>query len=101
MLYKINPIETESWKNLRHHFEKMKDVHMKDLFNDDAERFRKYSVRYQQILVDYSKNIITEETLQMLTALADEVGLRDAIGKAFAGDRINETEDREFLHTAL
>ncbi|MDR4499500.1 MAG: glucose-6-phosphate isomerase [Candidatus Scalindua sp.] len=101
MLRKINPTETESWKNLHLHFKKMKNVHMRDLFHEDAERFRKYSIRHQQILVDYSKNIITEETLQLLIALADEVGLRDAIEKAFTGDRINETEDREVLHTAL
>ena len=101
MLHKVNPTETESWKNLHLHFKKMKNVHMKDLFHEDAERFRKYSISYQQILVDYSKNIITEETLQLLIALADEVGLRDAIEKVFTGDKINETENREVLHTAL
>ena len=101
MLNKINPIGTKSWRNLAEHFEKMKDVHMRALFAEDPERFEKFSIRFNDILVDYSKNIMTEETLRLLIALADEVGLRDAIEKMFAGDKINETEDRAVLHTAL
>ena len=101
MLKKINPTETQSWKNLINHFKEMKNVHMKDLFADDPERFNKYSIRFNGILVDYSKNIITEETLSLLLKLTDDVGLRDALNNMFSGERINETEDRAVLHTAL
>ena len=101
MLKKINPTETQSWKNLINHFKEMKNVHMKDLFADDPDRFNKYSIRFNGILVDYSKNIITEETLNLLLKLTDDVGLRDALNKMFNGEKINETEDRSVLHTAL
>ena len=101
MLNKINPTKTQSWKNLVDHFKEMKGVHMKDLFADDPDRFNKYSIRFNGILVDYSKNIITEDTLKLLLKLTDDVGLRDALNKMFNGERINETEDRAVLHTAL
>jgi len=101
MLKKINPTETQSWKNLTNHFKKMKSVHMKDLFASDPDRFEKYSIRFNGILVDYSKNIITEETRSLLLKLTDDVGLRDALNNMFSGERINETEDRAVLHTAL
>ena len=101
MLNKINPTKTQSWKNLVEHFKEMKSVHMKDLFADDPDRFNKYSIRFNGILVDYSKNIITEDTLKLLLKLTDDVGLRDALNKMFNGERINETEDRAVLHTAL
>ena len=101
MLNKINPTKTQSWKNLVDHFKEMKGVHMKDLFADDPDRFNKYSIRFNGILVDYSKNIITEDTLKLLLKLTDDVGLRDALNKMFNGESINETEDRAVLHTAL
>jgi len=101
MLRKINPTETQSWKNLTNHFKEMKSVHMKDLFADDPDRFKKYSIRFDGILVDYSKNIITEDTLNLLLKLTDDVGLRDALNNMFNGEKINETEDRAVLHTAL
>ena len=101
MLSRINPTKTKSWKNLTDHFEKVKTVHMKTLFADDLERFKKFSIRFNDILVDYSKNIITEETVKLLVGLANEIGLRDAIEKMFTGDKINETESRAVLHTAL
>ena len=101
MLNKMNPTRTQSWKNLAKHFEKLKDIHMRTLFAEDLERFKKFSIRFNDTLVDYSKNIITEETVRLLIELADEVGLIDAIEKMFAGDRINETEDRAVLHIAL
>jgi len=101
MLNKINPTKTQSWKNLVDHFKEMKSVHMKDLFADDPDRFNKYSIRFNGILVDYSKNIITEDTLKLLLKLTDDVGLRDALNKMFTGESINETEDRAVLHTAL
>jgi glucose-6-phosphate isomerase len=101
MLNKIDPTKTRSWTALAEHSEKMKHVHMRALFAKDPERFKKFSVRFQDILVDYSKNIITEGTLGLLIDLADEVRLRDAIKKMFAGDKINETEERAVLHIAL
>ncbi|NOR64578.1 MAG: glucose-6-phosphate isomerase [Candidatus Scalindua sp.] len=101
MLKKIKPTETQSWKNLIVHFKEMKSLHMKDLFASDPERFNKYTIRFNDILVDYSKNIITGETLRLLLNLIEEVGLKDAIDKMFSGDRINETEERAVLHIAL
>ena len=101
MLKKVNPTETQSWKNLVDHYKEMKNIHMKDLFVDDPERFNKYTIRFNDILVDYSKNIITEETLKLLFQLTDDVGLRDAIDQMFTGDAINETENRAVLHIAL
>jgi len=101
MLNKVNPSETQSWKNLVDHYKEMKNIHMKDLFVNDPDRFNKYSIRFNGILVDYSKNIITEDTLKLLLKLTDDVGLRDALNKMFTGESINETEDRAVLHTAL
>jgi glucose-6-phosphate isomerase len=101
MLNKINPVDTKSWEKLTAHYELMKDLHMKDLFAEDPERFRKFSIRFNDILVDYSKNRISKETLKLLFGLADEIGLRNAIDKMFMGDRINETENRAVLHIAL
>ena len=101
MLNKINPTQTEAWKKLKEHFREMKSVHMKDLFEEDKDRFSKFSLTFEDILVDFSKNIITEETLKLLLKLANEVELKDAINKMFSGEKINETEDRAVLHTAL
>lgn len=101
MLTKINPTRTENWKKLADHYEKMKNVQMKDLFADDPERFAKFSIRFNEILVDYSKNRLSGQTLKLLTGLADEIGLRDAIEKMFSGDKINATENRAVLHVAL
>ena len=101
MLHKADPTKTKSWKQLSQHFEKVKDVHMKDLFADDPQRFNRFSIRFKDILLDYSKNRITEETLQLLLELADEIGLSDAIQQMFDGAKINETENRAVLHIAL
>ncbi|MCX5902264.1 MAG: glucose-6-phosphate isomerase, partial [Proteobacteria bacterium] len=98
---KINPTQTKSWQALREHFGKMKQVHMRDLFAADGQRFQKYSICINDILVDYSKNRITADTMQLLCNLAEEVHLQDAIEKMFTGDRINETENRSVLHIAL
>jgi len=101
MLRKVDPTRTRSWQDLIAHYERMKGVHMRDLFARDSRRFERLSVRSQDILVDYSKNRITEETMALLIGLAKEVGLQDAIEKMFTGDRINETENRAVLHVAL
>ncbi|MBI5099874.1 MAG: glucose-6-phosphate isomerase [Nitrospirae bacterium] len=101
MLDKINPLETSAWSKLKDHYEFMKTRHMRDLFLEDPERFSKFSLRHEDILADYSKNIINEETLQLLLELAREVKVQDAIEKMFSGDKINETENRAVLHVAL
>ena len=101
MLKKVDPTKTKAWRNLNEHFAKMKDVHMKDLFSEDPLRFERFSLRFQDILVDFSKNRINPETMKLLFSLAEEVDLRDAIEKMFTGDKINETEGRAVLHVAL
>jgi glucose-6-phosphate isomerase len=101
MLHKIEPTKTEGWKKLGDHFGRMKDIHMRTLFAEDPDRFEKFSLRFNDILVDYSKNRITQKTLDILLGLTEEIGLKDAVEKMFAGDRINETEDRSVLHVAL
>ncbi|MGB4548848.1 MAG: glucose-6-phosphate isomerase, partial [Syntrophales bacterium] len=101
MLRKADPTSTEAWKLLAEHYRQVKDLHMKDLFAGDPDRFSRYSIGFNDILVDYSKNRITGDTLPLLVRLAEEAGLGEAIEKMFSGDRINETEDRPVLHIAL
>lgn len=102
MLPRINPTNTQAWFLLKkHHEEEMNRRHMRDLFTADPERFQKFSVRLGNILFDYSKNIISQKTLTLLLQLAEECHLKDAIHDMFAGIRINETEQRAVLHTAL
>ncbi|EMI5492991.1 glucose-6-phosphate isomerase [Providencia stuartii] len=98
----INPSQTAAWRALEQHFAQMKDTHMRDLFKQDNNRFTKFSATFDgQILVDYSKNRITEETLNKLLALAQETELKSAIDSMFSGEKINRTEDRAVLHIAL
>jgi glucose-6-phosphate isomerase len=97
----INPTETEAWKKLAAHFEQVKNVHMHDLFKADTSRTEKMHIEWNDFLVDYSKNRVTDETLSLLLSLAKEVDLADAIQKYFDGDCINQTENRAVLHTAL
>ncbi len=101
MLKRINPVMTSSWRRLREHSTVMKQRHMRDLFRDDPERFKRFSIRFEDMLVDYSKNLIDDTTMKLLFGLADEVGLKEAIEGMFSGDKINETERRAVLHTAL
>ncbi len=101
MLDKISPDKTKAWKKLMDHYHQTKDVHMRNLFDEDPKRFDKFSARFNNILVDYSKNRINEQTLKLLIDLANEVNLKIAIEKMFSGDSINETENRAVLHTAL
>jgi glucose-6-phosphate isomerase len=101
MLKKINPSTTRSWADLREHHARLKDVSMRELFTRDSRRFEKFSIRFNDILVDFSKNRITEETLDLLLALARETAVGDAVQRMFTGDRINETEGRAVLHVAL
>lgn len=101
MLQKINPTETSAWKALEKHYQEIKNVHLKTLFAEDGKRFEKYSLTFEDILVDFSKNRIDETTFKLLIQLAEECGLKDAINSMFKGEAINETEGRSVLHTAL
>lgn len=100
-LKSINPTQTTAWENLQHHFESIKDEHMVSWFNDDSNRTSKMSVKWEDFFFDFSKNRITSETLKLLKDLAEEVQLDDAISKYFGGEKINKTEGRAVLHTAL
>ncbi|HEY0208334.1 glucose-6-phosphate isomerase [Acerihabitans sp.] len=98
----INPSHTAAWKALQQHFEQMKDVTISELFAKDHNRFDTFSATFDdQMLVDYSKNRITHETLEKLQALARECDLDGAIRSMFSGEKINRTEDRAVLHVAL
>ncbi|HEY3405693.1 MAG TPA: glucose-6-phosphate isomerase [Ohtaekwangia sp.] len=96
-----NPTETQSWQKLELLFLTMQATHMRELFAEDPDRFKKFSIQFNDILVDYSKNLINEEVIKELINLANEVELKDAIEAMFRGFRINQTEDRAVLHTAL
>ncbi len=98
----INPTQTAAWQALQKHFDEMKDVTIADLFAKDGDRFSKFSATFDdQMLVDYSKNRITEETLAKLQDLAKECDLAGAIKSMFSGEKINRTENRAVLHIAL
>jgi len=101
MLSTQNPTETQAWKELETHFAHLRERPMKDLFAEDAARFEQFSIQFEGILIDYSKNIITTETLDLLRELAEEMQLQDAIQQLFNGEKINQTEDRSVLHIAL
>lgn len=102
MLKNINPTQTQAWKALTAHFESAQDMDMKALFAQDPARFDNFSARFgNDILVDYSKNLVNQETLNHLFALANETELKAAIEAMFSGEAINKTEDRAVLHTAL
>ena len=101
MLPKINPTKTATWKELISHHKEMKNVQMKDLFRQDSKRFEKMSISLHDILFDYSKNIISDETLEKLLKLTDDCKVKDARKSMFAGERINQTENRAVMHTAL
>ena len=101
MFPKINPSETTAWKALMQHSVVMKETHMRELFSNDGSRFQKLAHSFNDILIDFSKNIITDDTLNLLFQLADECKLKDAIKAMFDGDLINETEQRSVLHIAL
>jgi glucose-6-phosphate isomerase len=101
MFPKINPTTTDAWKKLQQHYDAIKPVHLRELFGKDADRAKKLSLQTGDIHYDYSKNIITDETLQLLFQLAEECKVKDAIKAMFAGEKINETENRPVLHVAL
>src|SRR5262245_54911838 len=90
-----------SWKALQAHQEKIRDVHLRKLFADDARRGERMTAEAAGIFLDYSKNRVTDETLALLRALAEESGLRERIDAMFRGEKINVTEKRAVLHVAL
>lgn len=96
-----NPTSTPAWKQLREHYDQTKDLNMKALFNQDANRADNFSIQWNDFLVDYSKNRVNKETIKLLIQLAEQADLGDAIEKYFGADIINKTEDRAVLHTAL
>lgn len=100
-LNNIDPTTTNAWNRLKEHYTTSKNLHIKELFSGDESRAERFSVRWNDFLLDYSKNRITTETLQLLLDLAEDVHLKDAIAKYFRGDEINQTEGRAVLHTAL
>ena len=101
MLDNVNPIQTASWGQLKEHQKVLENRQIKDLFQDDPQRAPKFTLRFEDILVDFSKNMITSETLELLQNWARESKLPQAIEKMFCGEAINQTENRAVLHTAL
>ena len=91
----------QAWKALQAHYETMKAVHMRDLFAGEPKRFEKMSASFGSILLDYSKNIATDETFKLLGELVDAAGVRAEADRMFAGEKINHTEKRAVLHVAL
>ena len=101
MLKSVPFDQTHAFSLLTKHREEIAQTTIKDLFKNDSERFDKFSIRFEDILLDYSKNIITDKTKATLVALANECELDDAIERMFTGDVINKTENRAVLHVAL
>ena len=97
----VNPLQTAAWKALGEHYAAMHSKKIKELFKDNPSRFEQYSISFEDILFDYSKNIVDEKTLSLLFSLAEECRLKDAIAAMFNGEKINQSEDRAVLHTAL
>jgi glucose-6-phosphate isomerase len=97
----VSLTERPAWRALGAHFQKIKDVHLRQLFADDPKRGERLVVEDVGVYFDYSKNRITEETIRLLAALAEECGLRARIEAMFRGEKINVTEKRAVLHVAL
>ncbi len=100
-LHTTNPTTTQSWQKLQQHFQEMQSASMKTMFEKDESRTEKFHLKWNDFLLDYSKNIITQETIDLLMQLTKECNLEDAIKKQFSGKIINQTENRQVLHTAL
>ena len=100
-LVNIDPSKTQAWKLLAEHYNQTKENHMKSLFSDNANRATDFTINWNDFLVDFSKNRINKETIQLLLKLTEQVNLKDAIGQYFGGQTINQTEGRAVLHTAL
>jgi len=100
-LQNTNPTKTLAWQNLQKRFQEMNSASMKEMFADDSTRTEKFHFQWNDFIVDYSKNIIDQETMSLLIELAKEVHLKEAIAQYFDGEIINQTENRAVLHTAL
>lgn len=101
MLQNYNPTDLPAWRQLEAHFLHLQALQMRDLFDEDPDRFDRFHLRFEDILIDYSKNLIIEETMALLVRLAHEVELESAIRAMFSGQKINRTEGRAVLHVAL
>ncbi|MGB3049356.1 MAG: glucose-6-phosphate isomerase [Polyangiales bacterium] len=97
----VDPTQTAAWKALRAHHEEVADLEMRHLFGEDSERTSRFSLTLGDLLFDYSKNRVTDQTLTLLAELCEQCGVRDWIARMFSGEAINETEGRAVLHTAL
>ena len=100
-LKSINPTKTKAWKKLEEHFHEIKNVHMTQWFEEDSNRAIRFTIKWDDFFVDYSKNRITQSTIDLFLELAEEMELKKAISSYFSGDKINQTEKRAVLHTAL
>lgn len=100
-LLNVNPTQTESWKKLIQHYQENNNLELKELFLQNKHRQEDFSITLDELLVDYSKNRINQDTVDLLVSLTEESQLKDAIEKYFSGDKINVTENRAVLHTAL
>ena len=100
-LPKINPVKTNAWKKLITQKDIFNNKSLKELFNEDKNRIEHFSIGFDQVDVDFSKNLIDKETFHLLLNLADECKLKESIVKLFSGEVINETENRSVLHTEL
>lgn len=100
-LKNIRPTETVAWKKLSDHYNEIRGTSLKKLFEEDVDRFNNFSIRCDNIFLDYSKNRITTKTIDLLVELAEACQLSDAVKKMFSGDPINQTEERSVLHMAL
>ena len=98
MLPTVNPTTTKAWKALEAYFAEFNGTQIKDLFAKDQKRFEKYSMQFEEILLDFSKNIVDDKVRSLLVQLAEECGLKSAIESEFSGEKINQTEDRSVLH---
>jgi glucose-6-phosphate isomerase len=94
-------VKYQAWKDLGAHFKKVRDLHLRQLFAEDAKRGQRLSSEAVGLFLDYSKNRITDETLKLLIQLAEESRLRERVDAMFRGETINITEKRAVLHTAL
>lgn len=101
-VYQGTPLDqTNEWEALTEHFSKIENLHMRDLFEKDPKRFNKFSLSAGEILFDFSKHRVTEETMQLLVKLAEASGVKEATEAMFTGKTINWTEKRAVLHSAL
>ena len=100
-LAQINPTITGAWEKLTQHHAQISNTSLKEMFANDSQRAEKFHIQWQDFLVDYSKNILNQDTINLLLNLAKEVKLEEAISQYFGGDAINQTENRAVLHTAL